>query len=184
MEEWNYPACVGCRREVGQVIEMMWLSCYHGVVCEECSNAPRDCMRGCPPQGYYNRSRELTQFNADLLQDSRRYGWEKRNECSKYILMLAKWIGVQQAIPGVERVDVVTAHRVAVSGVEDRPVCLWETDSGYCEACEQPLPENQFRCANCQIVSFSRFATLQSEAAQKVDQAIAAILQSLQPDHL
>ena len=179
MEEWNYPACVCCQREVGRVNEMMWLACYHGVVCEECSSAPRDCMRGCQPQGFYHRSKELSQFNADLLANYNAYGWNKRKEFADYALFLARWIKASMTIPGVERVEVTTAHIVAVPSVEDRPVSLWDTDSGYCEACEQSLPENQFRCAHCQTVSFSRFSALHSEAAQTVDDVLAAIQPSL-----
>lgn len=177
--DWNYPACVGCQRQVGNVMEVMHLPCFHDLVCIDCSGSPVGCARGCISQGYYYKSNELSQINKELYEPANRhYGTRKR--LSDYYVFQAKHLGARQTIPGLERIDVATAQMVNVPSVEHLPPSLWTEDSGLCEACQQPLPQDQFRCGSCQKVSFGRFSALNSEEASKVAEITAKINQNFE----
>lgn len=178
--EWNYPACLRCQRQVGNVQEIMLLPCYHDVVCGECSGSPCDCTRGCSSQGYYYKSNELTQINIELWNPSNRY-YGTRKRYSDYLVFLARCLRERKTIPGLEKVEVATAQMVDVPSVKQLSPILWNEDNGFCEACEQPLPPNQFRCGSCHKVSFGRFSALHSEEASKVAETIAKINQNFPP---
>lgn len=103
--KWNYPACLRCQRQLGTVQEMMWLPCFHDLVCGDCSCSLCDCSKGCPSPDYYYKSNELSQINRELWDPyNRHFGMRKR--LSDYCVFVVKCLRARQDIPGLERVDV------------------------------------------------------------------------------
>ena len=180
-DEYNYPRCLTCGSAMGYVKEMLWLPCFHEVICNSCCGKQVTCVRGCQPVGYYYRHQIMRNINASIPYPEYNND-DLRVQFADFSLNIARFIRGNQPIPGLEQFLVMPPGGPSpVVNILDLPLIdISGTVFDHCEHCGQPLAMETFRCAECSKVNFTRCAAALEEKTKRAKEMVEDIISRYQ----